>query len=120
MPSTHIEGWKLQTVCLPGTGKNGARQVKILDTFREERLKLWKLLSAYLLGTDKNSAGQVDIFDTFPKERLNYFAISTPDIRMWYPRYFTKVTNQSNFTYVCAVSILVICILCVLFNCFLV
>ncbi len=36
------QGWKLQTVCLSGTGKNGAGQVKILDAFPKERLKLWK------------------------------------------------------------------------------
>ncbi len=66
---TVYQGWKLQTVCLSGIGKNGARQVKILDTFPEERLKLWKLLFAFLLRTlrtAKNSAGQVDLFNTFP------------------------------------------------------
>ena len=71
------QGWKLQTVRLSGTGKNGAEQVKILGTFPKERLKLWQLLSAYLSRTCKNSAGLVDLFDTFPKERLNYFVIST-------------------------------------------
>ena len=75
---TPHQGWKLQTVHLSGTGKNGAGQVKILDTFRKERLKLWKLIFVYLLRTGKNSAGQADVFDTLPKERLNYFVISTP------------------------------------------
>ncbi len=68
-----FQNWKLQTVRLSGTGKNGAGHVKILDTFPKERLKLWKLLSAYMSRTGKNSAGQVDVFDTFPKERLNIF-----------------------------------------------
>ena len=34
------QGWKLQTVRLSGTGKNRARQAKILDTFPKERLKI--------------------------------------------------------------------------------
>ena len=70
------QGWKLQTVRLSGTGKNGAGQVKILDTFPKDRLKFWKLPTAYLSGTGKNSAGQVILFDTFPI--MNYFVISTP------------------------------------------
>ncbi len=56
------QGWKLQTVRLSGTGKNGAGQVKNLDTFLEERLKWWKLLNTYSLSTDKNCAGQVAEF----------------------------------------------------------
>ncbi len=73
-----LQGWKLQAVRLFGTGKNTAGQVKNLDTFPKERLKLWKLLSACLSRTGKNSTRQVDFFDTFPGERLKYFVISTP------------------------------------------
>ena len=43
-----LRGWKLQTVCLSGTGKNKGGQVKILDTFPKERLKFWKSFSICL------------------------------------------------------------------------
>ncbi len=72
------QGWKLQTVCLSGTGKNRAGQVKILDTFAKERLKSLRLLSACLSRTGKSSARQLDLFGTFLKEKPKYFVISTP------------------------------------------
>ena len=75
-----MQGWKLQAVRLSGTGKNEAGQVKVLDTFPRERLKLWESLSVCMSRTGKNSAGQVNVFHTFPKKRLKYFVISTPAV----------------------------------------
>ncbi len=101
------QGWKLQTVRLSGTGKNGAGQVKKFGTFPKERLKLWNILSAYLSRTCKNSAVRVDLFDTFPKERLNYFVISTPVkcmITQTVVRMFLQCISPSTgymYTFVC-------------------
>ncbi len=75
-----VQGWKLQAVPLSGTGKNRAGQVKILDNFPKERLKLWKLLSVCLSRTGNSRAGQVYFFNTFRKERLKHFVISIPDL----------------------------------------
>ncbi len=33
-----MQGWKFLTVRLPGTGKNGERHVKMVNTFPMERL----------------------------------------------------------------------------------
>ncbi len=85
-----MQGWKLQTVRLSGTGKNTAGQVKILDTCPKEMLKFWTLLSVCMSRTGKNSAGQVNFFDTFPKERLKYFVISTP-VGVCGALYYTKM-----------------------------
>ena len=78
------QGWKLQTVRLSGTGKNGGGQVKNLDNCPKERLKFWHILYICCRGQAKNSAGQVDPWDACPKDRLNYFVISTPEQSRWW------------------------------------
>ncbi len=71
-----LQGWKLQTARLSGTGKRRAGQVQILDTFLKDRLKCWNDCLSACPGQAKNSAGQVDLFDIFPKQRQIYFVIS--------------------------------------------
>ncbi len=72
------QGWKLLTVRLSRTGKNGGGQVKILATFLKERQNSTELNVVHISRTGINSGGQANILDTFPKERLDFFFISTP------------------------------------------
>ena len=69
------QGWKLLTVRLSGTGRNGGGQVKI---FPKERQNSIELNVVHISRTGTNSGGQANILDTFPKERLIFFVISIP------------------------------------------
>ena len=46
-----LQGWKLLTLRLSGTGKNSGGQVNILGTFPKERLKCCLFLLVVMSGT---------------------------------------------------------------------
>ena len=80
----YTQGWKLLTVRLSGTGKNGGGQVKILGTVPKEKQNSITMYVVHRSQTGINSEGQVNILDTFPKERLNLFVISTPGYTVYW------------------------------------
>ncbi len=73
-----MQGWKLLTVRLSGTVKNGGGQVKISSTFPKERQNSIEMDVVHISQTGINNGGPVNILDTFRKERVNVFVISIP------------------------------------------